>query len=131
MSAPAAVRGGLSWALMSSYVKISRGVAPSQHAGWAIPDGVRPPALSLRRWHDASIDPVLMVTVRVTALASAGQATPFSCAAPHDRQAPAAASGGWLIAHTGLRLLHVSSLDWLAAVFALSRWASRRRSVPA
>jgi predicted MFS family arabinose efflux permease len=58
-------------------------------AGWvfaAMPDDVRPAALSLRAWREALTDPVLMATIWVTALASAGQFTLFSYFTPYYRQ---------------------------------------------
>lgn len=58
-------------------------------AAWvwrAIPDGVRPPALSWRAWADVLTHPVLMAVVLVTALSGAGQFTLFSYMAPYYRQ---------------------------------------------
>jgi len=57
-------------------------------AAWvyaAMPDGVKPPPLSLRAWHEAFTHPVLMAIVVVTALQSAGQFTLFSYFAPYYR----------------------------------------------
>ncbi len=57
-------------------------------AGWvyaALPDGVRPPALSLASWKEVFTHPVLMPMVAVTALMSAGQFTLFSYFAPYYR----------------------------------------------
>lgn len=51
-----------------------------------IPDGVRPPALSLASWRRVFTHPVLMAMVAVTALFSAGQFTPFAYIAPWLRQ---------------------------------------------
>lgn len=58
-------------------------------AAWvwrAVPDGVRPPALSIAAWRGAVTHPVLMAIVLVTALQSAGQFTLFSYFAPYYRQ---------------------------------------------
>ncbi|HJW12854.1 MAG TPA: MFS transporter [Albitalea sp.] len=58
-------------------------------AAWvyaALPDGVKPAALSLRAWKDAFTHPVLMAMVAVTALQSAGQFTLFSYFAPLYKQ---------------------------------------------
>jgi predicted MFS family arabinose efflux permease len=58
-------------------------------AAWvwrALPDGVRPPALSLAAWREVFTHPVLMATVLVTALQGAGQFTLFSYCAPYYRQ---------------------------------------------
>jgi DHA1 family inner membrane transport protein len=52
----------------------------------SIPDGVRPPPLSLRSWRSALTHPVLMAMVTVTALSGAGQFTLFSYFAPYYRQ---------------------------------------------
>lgn len=54
--------------------------------GRALPDGVKPPALSLARWAEALTHPVLMAIVLVTAVAGAGQFTLFSYIAPYYRQ---------------------------------------------
>jgi predicted MFS family arabinose efflux permease len=48
-----------------------------------MPDGVRPPALSLRAWKDVLTHPVLMAMVMVTALFGAGQFTLFSYFTPY------------------------------------------------
>jgi predicted MFS family arabinose efflux permease len=58
-------------------------------AAWvylAMPDGVRPAALSLRAWKDVLGNPVLMAMVLVTALSGAGQFTLFSYFTPYYRQ---------------------------------------------
>jgi len=49
----------------------------------AMPDGVRPAALSLRAWKDVLTNPVLMAMVGVTALFGAGQFTLFSYFTPY------------------------------------------------
>lgn len=56
----------------------------------ALPDGVKPAALSLRAWKDALTHPVLMAMVAVTALQAAGQFTLYSYMAPYFRQVLAA-----------------------------------------
>ncbi len=58
-------------------------------AAWvwrAMPDGVRPAALSLAHWRQVFTHPVLMAIVAVTALSGAGQFTLFSFLAPYYRQ---------------------------------------------
>ena len=50
---------------------------------FAMPDGVRPAALSLRAWRDVLTHPVLMAMVGVTALSGAGQFTLFSYFTPY------------------------------------------------
>jgi len=42
-------------------------------------------------------------------------------------QAAGAASGGWLIAHTGFDWLNWAGLGWMAAAIGLSLWAGRRQ----
>jgi predicted MFS family arabinose efflux permease len=49
----------------------------------AMPDGVKPAALSLRAWKDVFTHPVLMAIVFVTALQAAGQFTLFAYFAPY------------------------------------------------
>ena len=53
----------------------------------AVPDGVRPAAVSRRGWHGLLARPRLMALVAVTALSAAGQFTLFSYLAPYYRQA--------------------------------------------
>jgi predicted MFS family arabinose efflux permease len=52
----------------------------------AVPDGVRPPPLSLGSWGQVFSSPLLMGLVAVTALSAAGQFTVFSYFAPYYRQ---------------------------------------------
>lgn len=60
----------------------------------ALPEGVRPPPLSLRHWGTALANPLFMGMVAVTALSGAGQFTLFSYFAPYYRQALGAGAGG-------------------------------------
>ena len=53
----------------------------------AVPDGVRPAAVSRRGWSGLLARPRLMALVAVTALSAAGQFTLFSYLAPYYRQA--------------------------------------------
>lgn len=54
---------------------------------WSVlPDGVRPPELSLRAWKEVFTHPVLMAIVLVTALSGAGQFTVFTYFAPYYSQ---------------------------------------------
>ncbi|MCK6424891.1 MAG: MFS transporter [Burkholderiaceae bacterium] len=69
---------------------------------WRVmPDGVRPPALSLASWREVFTHPVLMAIVAVTALSSAGQFTLFAYVAPFYREVlgagPAAISGLFMV----------------------------------
>jgi predicted MFS family arabinose efflux permease len=52
----------------------------------AVPDGVKPPALSLKSWGQVFGSPLLMGMVAVTVLSAAGQFTLFSYFAPYYRQ---------------------------------------------
>jgi predicted MFS family arabinose efflux permease len=52
----------------------------------AMPDGVRPAALSLRAWKNMLMHPVLVPMVLVTALSGAGQFTLFTYFTPYYRQ---------------------------------------------
>jgi len=60
----------------------------------ALPDGVRPPPLSLRHWGTTLANPLFMGMVAVTALSGAGQFTLFSYFAPYYRQELGASAGG-------------------------------------
>jgi len=60
----------------------------------ALPDGVRPPPLSLRHWGTALSNPLFMGMVAVTALSGAGQFTLFSYFAPYYRQGLDASAAG-------------------------------------
>ena len=65
-------------------------------AAWVwqvVPDGVRPPAMSLRSWREVVTHPALMAMVLVTALSAAGQFTVFSYFAPYYRQVLGATGG--------------------------------------
>lgn len=52
----------------------------------AMPDGVRPAALSLRAWRQVLTHPVLVPMVLITALSGAGQFTLFTYFTPYYRQ---------------------------------------------
>jgi len=53
---------------------------------WALPDGVRPAAMSAASWRVVLTHPVLMMVVGVTLLAGAAQFVLFSYMAPYFRQ---------------------------------------------
>jgi predicted MFS family arabinose efflux permease len=58
-------------------------------AAWvwrALPDGVRPPALSFAAWKETLRSPALMTVVAVTVLSGAGQFVQFSYFAPYFRE---------------------------------------------
>jgi predicted MFS family arabinose efflux permease len=70
----------------------------SAAAAWgvwrALPEGVRPPAMSLGNWGTALSNPLFMGMVAVTALSGAAQFTLFSYFAPYYRQVLGASAGG-------------------------------------
>jgi len=59
----------------------------------ALPDGIRPAALSARAWREVLTHPVLMAVVLVTALSGAGQFTLFAYFATYYRQELHASAG--------------------------------------
>lgn len=60
----------------------------------ALPDGIRPAALSRQAWRGTLTHPLLMGVVGVTALSAAGQFTLFSYFAPYYRQVLGADAAG-------------------------------------
>lgn len=60
----------------------------------AVPDGIRPPALSRADWRHMLTHPALMGMVAVTALSSAGQFTLFTFFAPYYRSVLGAGATG-------------------------------------
>ena len=109
--APPAQRGGavafvfLGWSL-ASVLGMPMGAWIGERHGWrwafalvallalagaawlwrAMPDGVRPAALSRSSWAQVFTHPALMLTVAVTALSAAGQFTLFTYFAPYYKQ---------------------------------------------
>lgn len=74
---------GWRWAFVAVAL-LSASVAASV---WrSVPDGVKPPPLSLRSWGGVFGSPLLMGIVAVTAISAAGQFTLFSYLAPYFRQ---------------------------------------------
>jgi predicted MFS family arabinose efflux permease len=73
------------WRLAFGLVAVLAGCAAV--AVWrTVPDGVRPPPLSLRSWGTVLTHPLLMGLVLVTVLSGAGQFTLFSYLAPYYRR---------------------------------------------
>jgi predicted MFS family arabinose efflux permease len=70
------------------------GVAAAAGVWRSLPDGVRPPPVSLASWAAVFGSPVLMAMVAVTALSAAGQFTLFSYFAPYYRQVVGASAAG-------------------------------------
>ena len=88
-------------------------------AGWlwrAMPDGVRPAALSRQAWGQALGSPALMMVVGVTLLSSFGQFTLFSYFAPYHQQV------------LGVGAMALSLLLWPLGLWAL--WVQALVLVP-
>ncbi|MES1264457.1 MAG: MFS transporter, partial [Variovorax sp.] len=72
------------------------GVLSLASAAWvwqAMPDGVKPPALSLASWRETFRSPALMLAVAVTVLYAAGQFVLFSYFAPYYKYKVGATPG--------------------------------------
>ena len=81
---PLAAYIGETWGWGTAFVGIALLALAAAAGIWrALPDGIRPPALSLADWRTVFTHPVLMAIVAVTALGSAGQFTLFSYFAPY------------------------------------------------
>ena len=81
---PLAAYIGETWGWATAFVGIALLALAAAAGIWrALPDGIRPPALSLADWRTVFTHPVLMAIVAVTALGSAGQFTLFSYFAPY------------------------------------------------
>lgn len=79
------IGGTLGWQAAFGVV----GVLSLVSAAWvwrAMPDGIRPPALSLAAWRETLRSRALMLCIAVTVLYSAGQFVLFSYFAPYYRQ---------------------------------------------
>jgi predicted MFS family arabinose efflux permease len=101
----------------------------------AMPDGVRPAALSWASWASVFTQPALMAVVFVTVLSAAGQFTLFSYFAPYYRQvlgaSPAQISGLFLwFGAVGLagNLLLTRHVDRIGARALCGRSGARRRA---
>ncbi len=78
---------GETWGWASAFVGVAVLSLGAAFFVWrALPDGIRPPALSLADWRTVFTHPVLMAIVAVTAMSSAGQFTLFSYFAPYYSQ---------------------------------------------
>ncbi|MEO6030847.1 MAG: MFS transporter [Burkholderiaceae bacterium] len=80
------------WSVMFDVIAVLSLLA----AAWvfaALPDGVRPAALSLRAWKTVLTHPVLMAMVAVTALSGAAQFTLFSYVTPYFKHVLGASTG--------------------------------------
>lgn len=81
---PMAAWIGGTWGWRTAFVLI--GLLSFASALWvwrAMPDGVKPPALTLESWRSTLQSPALMLCIAVTALYSAGQFVLFSYFAPY------------------------------------------------
>jgi predicted MFS family arabinose efflux permease len=78
---------GETWGWSAAFVGVALLALVAAAGVWhALPDGIRPPALSLADWRTVFTHPVLMAIVAVTAMSSAGQFTLFSYFAPYYSQ---------------------------------------------
>lgn len=85
MPVSALVGGSFGW--RSAFVMV--GVLSLASAAWvwrAMPDGVKPPPLSLAAWKQAFRSPAMMACVAVTVLFAAGQFVLFSYFAPYFKE---------------------------------------------
>ena len=81
---PASAYIGETWGWATAFVGVAVLALLAAAGVWrALPDGIRPPALSLADWRTVFTHPVLMAIVAVTAMSSAGQFTLFSYFAPY------------------------------------------------
>jgi predicted MFS family arabinose efflux permease len=84
---PASAYIGETWGWATAFVGVALLALLAAAGVWrALPDGIRPPALSLADWRTVFTHPVLMAIVAVTAMSSAGQFTLFSYFAPYYSQ---------------------------------------------
>ena len=84
---PLAAYVGETWGWRWAFVGVALLSLAAAAGVWrALPDGIRPTALSLADWRSVFTHPVLMAIVAVTAMSSAGQFTLFSYFAPYYRQ---------------------------------------------
>jgi predicted MFS family arabinose efflux permease len=85
MPVGALVGGTFGW--RSAFIMVALlSVASAAWVWRALPDGVRPPALSLAAWQETFRSPALMTGVAVTVLSAAGQFVLFSYFAPYYKQ---------------------------------------------
>jgi predicted MFS family arabinose efflux permease len=78
---------GESWGWRWAFVGVAAMSLGAAALVWrALPEGIRPAALSLADWRTVFTHPLLMAIVGVTALSSAGQFTLFSYFAPYYSQ---------------------------------------------
>ena len=85
MPLAAFIGGTLGW--RSAFVAV--GILSLASAVWVwrdMPNGIRPPALSLAAWRETLRSPALMLCIAVTVLYSAGQFVVFSYFAPYYKQ---------------------------------------------
>lgn len=112
------IGGALGWRWAFGLVAVLAAVS----AAWvwrAMPDGIRPAALSRQAWGQTLGSPVLLLTLSVTLISGFGQFTLFSYFAPYLLQTLGLAGGG-------LSLLFLwFGVFGLAGNVAISRWIDR------
>ena len=109
-------------------VTVSMGLIACSLALWPLGTGLISTALVLVPWALGCF------SSNSTQQARLGQAAPtlapalmaLNTSAIYLGQAAGAASGGWLIAHTGYAWLNWAGLVWMAAAIGVSLWAGRR-----
>ena len=92
MPISAYVGGTLGWRSAFALVAVLA-VASAVWVWRAVPDGVKPPALSLAAWQETFRSKALMAGIAVTVLSSAGQFTQFSYFAPYFKETLAMSPG--------------------------------------
>jgi predicted MFS family arabinose efflux permease len=95
---PLAAWIGAVWGWRAAFLGVAAMAGVATLAVWrAVPDGVRPAAMSRAGWAQVATSPALLGTVAVTLLSASGQFTLFAYLAPYYRQvlgaSPAAVSG--------------------------------------
>jgi predicted MFS family arabinose efflux permease len=111
---------GETWGWASAFVGVAVLALLAAAGVWrALPDGIRPAALSLADWRTVFTHPVLMAIVAVTAMSSAGQFTLFSYFAPYYSQMLGASA-----AQISLLFLWFGALGLIGNVL-LTRWIDR------
>ncbi len=117
---PASAYIGETFGWAAAFVGVAVLALGAAAAVWrALPDGIRPAALSLADWRSVFTHPVLMAIVAVTAMSSAGQFTLFSYFAPYYSQVLGASA-----AEISLLFLWFGALGLVGNVL-LTRWIDR------
>jgi len=110
-------------------VRLAMGLIATSLALWPLGVGLISVALVLVPWalgcFSSNSTQQARLSLAAPVLAPALMA--LNTSAIYIGQAAGAASGGWLIAHTGFGGLNWVGFAWLAIAIAVSRWAGRRQ----